>query len=354
MLSIQEMVQKTKEQRKAIEEVMDTLGAFHPEEESPDHQIASILAHPKASVRKELRESLRTIPLREFLTSGVAGADYLIPDKIYQVMFEAAYITDIVPLCSTIVDCPGSTLKVDIAVDDQYKPHYYGPGGAIPTETIETTQATITPKTFGINPQITNDLIEDSQFDIIEMHLRQGARAMGEFATQIWLQDLIDAPDGDGTQNAVTTATADKTYLADLAAAWAANAEDGFISDTIILAPEPLTDILSDATVSQYSDQFHTRAVTDPPNQWGQFMGMNIVLVVGMNKSYTGDGALYISNKWHSFVLNKANATLTVRKRWLKIENYSDPIRDLVGATITARQDQITVYKDASCEITES
>ena len=176
---------------------------------------------------------------------------------------------------------------------------------------------------------------------------------MGKFASNMLLADLITGIDGDGTQNAVTTATADKTYLADLAAGWEANAQDGYISDTIILTPEPLTDILSDATVSVFSDQFHTRAATDSPLVWGNFMGMNVVLVTRMNESYTGDGALYISSKWHSFVLEKANALLTVRKRWLKMENYSKPIKDLVGASITARQDQITVQNDASCELTE-
>ena len=54
-----------------------------------------------------------------------------------------------------------------------------------------------------------------------------------------------------------------------------------------------------------------------------------------------------------SALLNKANAMLTGRKRWLQIENYSDPIRDLKGAVISGRQDQISVIDAASCEITE-
>ena len=38
----------------------------------------------------------------------------------------------------------------------------------------------------------------------------------------------------------------------------------------------------------------------------------------------------------------------------LRIENYSDPVRDLVGATITCRQDSVTVYNDSICKITEA
>jgi len=215
-------------------------------------------------------------------------------------------------------------------------------------------QATITPKLFGIRPEINNELIEDANWDVLELHLRRGAQEMGKFASNIFLGDLITCSDGDGTQNTETSNTANETDLVDLAEGWNENAQDGYISDTVILAPEPLTDILSDATVSAYSDSFHTRALTDSPLVWGNFMGMNLVLVIGMNESYAGTGALYLGSKWTTFVLNKANAMLTVRKRWLKIENYSKPIQDLVGASITARQDQISVQNDASCEITES
>jgi len=354
MLGIQEMLRRTEKQRKDVELQLDEGKGFYPGD-------ASILKGQGLADKKAIRETLRAVPLKHFIreylgssgTSGLAGAYYLIPDKVYDIFFESACQTDIVPMCCNIVDCPGSSLKVDIEVTGQYAAHFFGGGGEQPTETIETTQATITPKLFGINPEITNELIEDANWDVIELHLRRAAQEMGKFASNIFLGDLITCADGDGTQNALTTATANMTYLRDLANGWEANAQDGYISDVVITTPEPLANILADATVSVYSDSFHTRALTDSPLVWGNFMGMKVVLVIGMNESYTGTGALYIGSKWTSFVLNKANAMLAVRKRWLKIEKYSKPIQDLVGASITARQDQISVQNDASCEITE-
>ena len=82
MLSIQEMVDKTVEQRKAIEHAMDATGSFHPLE-------ASILNSPVPSDYQALKESLHNIPLREFLaksgSTGIMGAAYLVPDKIHDV-----------------------------------------------------------------------------------------------------------------------------------------------------------------------------------------------------------------------------------------------------------------------------
>jgi len=83
-------------------------------------------------------------------------------------------------------------------------------------------------------------------------------------------------------------------------------------------------------------------------------MGMNIILVMLENDNTINPLVLDAHKEdWISLILNKENASLTVRKRWLKIENYSDPVRDLVGASITARQDQVSIYKDATCVLSE-
>ena len=342
-----------------VKETLDH-GVFHPSEASIYKGLKPADAH---AVKQTIKNASLTRLIQEYLgksgTTGVAGAAYLIPDKIYDIMFTAAAEKDIAPQASTIVSCPGSSLKVDIEVDGTFVAHYFGGGGSQPQETIQTTQATATPKLFGINAAISNELIEDSQFDLIELHLRRAAEQMGEFSTSMFLADLILGADGDGTQNALTTGASTTTDLGDLLDAYALNLEDSFHSDTVIIGPGPVSDILQDVSAAIYSDTFHTRYslasdsifANEPQMVLGNFLGMK-VLVNPVRKT-SGDGALYLSSKWHSFVLNKANAMLTVRKRWLKMEDYSDPVRDLVGVSITSRQDQISVYNDAACEITE-
>ena len=55
-----------------------------------------------------------------------------------------------------------------------------------------------------------------------------------------------------------------------------------------------------------------------------------------------------------SVVFTKASALLSGRKRWLRIENYAEPIKDLVGATVSFRQDSVTIYDDAIAPYTEN
>ena len=53
-------------------------------------------------------------------------------------------------------------------------------------------------------------------------------------------------------------------------------------------------------------------------------------------------------------MFDKNNALLSGRKRWMRIEKYSEPVKDLAGATVTFRQDSVNVYADSSATITEA
>ena len=347
-------------------------GGFHPAD-------ATIFAGQTKANYLDLKESIRVIPLARLIvaaskdlglkvsnywlteylgasgTADIAGAAYLIPDKIYDICFQAAYMTDLVPLASNLMDCPGSTLKIDGEIDGQFNAKYFGGGGEMPTETKQIGKVEITPKLFGIRPEINNELIEDSQFDLIEMHLRNAARAMGEFSTWQFLDMLMSEHAVattcglDGVLNAVLSGGG-WCYNLDILEAEGENAKDGFASDVIIWPPEGPENFLSAQALNPdlYSDWFHTQAMQRNPMEWPELFGMKNYRTV---HELATDCHLYADENWHTWVLNKENATATVRKRWLKIENYSDPVRDLVGATITSRQDCDMIYRDAACVI---
>lgn len=314
----------------------------------------------KAADAKAIRESLAKIPLREFLassgTTGIAGAVYLIPTKIHQIMFDSAVQADVcADISITMIppdQIPGTKQTVDIAVDGSYVPTKYRSGGQLATETIKTLEATLDfTEGFGINFRITNDLIEDSQFDVIEMHIRDAGREMGEYASNEAITILATAPDGDGTRNLATSVVANTTKVYDatagsddIAGAILENAEDGYISDTWVV---PHHCMLGDALQTG-----GVGAGNDSP-LWGNFTtdgfplnvcGLNVVYNDGLYLSINGT---FVAAK--SVIFAKDYALLTGRKRWLRMEKYSDPVRDLVGATITSRQDSVSIYKDAIC-----
>jgi HK97 family phage major capsid protein len=307
-----------------------------------------------------IKESIKAIPLREFLaksgTTGVGGAAYLIPTKIHQIMYDSAVGADITPEISIAIipaeQIPGTTHKVDIAKDDSYVPTKFVSGGKLSTETIETVQATLDfTEGFGINFRITNDLIEDSQFDLIEMHIRNAGRELGEYAAEQAVSILATATDGDGTLN-TEAGSDDETKMDDVIDAFIKNTRDGYVSDTYVLMHATwLHTIIKGATnYADYATAWHQAVISTLNPDAIKILDVRPVFMLP-NSTLDPDGD---DTECVSLLFDKDYALLTGRKRWLRIENYSDPVRDLVGATVTCRQDSVTLYDDAICKITEA
>ncbi len=378
-LSLKEILDKTVKGRKAVEANMDqSKPYFHPQE-------ASIYQGLKEADKLGIYETLSKVPLRtlceklglvkgrrltEFLghsgalttgTTGAAGAHYLIPDKIYATLFENARNVDITPLVSNIVDTPGATLKVDCEIDGKYAPKFSGSGGEAAYETIDTAQGTITPRLFSINIGITNEMIEDSLFDMMEMHIRVAGKAMGEFSTKMCLFPVMDDHRAtattyriEGAYNVVASGGG-YCYISDVMEAEGQNAIDGFTTDTLILFPDGPSTLLKGEGAGQPYDTEKVMAWDLKQNPIGTIAGMDVVRCFHMTTADVPVALQYYSGlystEWHNLAVNKTYGIQTVRKRWLKIENYSDPIEDLVGAVVSARQGHMVAYADAVCVI---
>ncbi len=369
--SIQETVQKTKEPMKIVERMMDK-GYY-------DFNEANLYRGLSDANKVKLFETLRTIPfdelirkvpiddinctshrMREFLaqsgTSGIAGAAYLVPQKIYQIMFDSAVAADLTSDISITVipaeQIPGSTLKVDIAKDDSYKPKKFSSGGVAPSEEIQTVQATLDFGTIWIiNFQIGNDLIEDAQFDLVEIHLRNAGREMGEYATDETVGIMASSTDGDGTLN-TESGGGNTTTFTDVYNAVDANLQDGYVSDRFLTSHHQIKDSISqDTTYTQDATGFRDHLVTEAYPK--RLLGMDVLYSeVSYLTESQSTGTAY--EDLDSYVFSKDFSVLSGRKRWLRIEKYSQPISDLVGAAITCRQDSVTVYNDSICRIRET
>lgn len=372
-MNLKEILEVTKDNRKEIERTMDrTNPYFHPEE-------ASIYTGLKDKEKAEIYETLNKVPLRvlieklglkEYLGhsgalttgfTGTAGANYLLPDKIYGEIFENARMSDITPLVSNIVETPGSTLKINVEPDGTFIPHFVASGGEAPDETIETEQGTITPRLFSINIAVTNEMVEDSLFDQIETHVRVAGKAMGEFSSKMCLYPVMQDHNlgagselykVEGTYNIFNTGGATTLDWTDITYGWGMNNEDGFKSDIAIIPPLGPTTLLAGAAGYPHNLE---KAMTINLNT-NPIANMNGVDIIATSHLTTADvpvalqyySGLYLTH-WHAIILNKKSGIQTVRKRWLKIENYSDPIKDLVGAVVSARQGHLVAYADAVC-----
>ena len=169
MLSIREIRDKTAVQRKHIKETMDGYGQYHPDFKTPDHTTSSLTDGLKPADAIAVRESMRHIPLSEFLaksgTTGIGGAAYIVADKVHDDLIMYAQDADICGRIGKMVSgWEGGDLLIDIVSDESYVATEFSGGGQLSTGTVNAVQATIAPKSFGVAPRITTDLIDDAQW----------------------------------------------------------------------------------------------------------------------------------------------------------------------------------------------
>jgi len=361
MFSIQEMLNKTEIQThiKMVKKQLDA-GSFHPSK-------GSLQTVESPALQAEILETLNSMPLqhimkrsKEFLaksgTTGISGAAYLIPDALHMRLMATSKQTDKVPLFAAEVvnGWKGGNLLVDIATRTEegtlfkwtMHPQQSVSGAQSPMVTAKATQATLKPVQFTVTPAITNDLIEDNNFDIVAWHIDEAARNIGQYATDLALADLKTASDGDGTQCALT-AGADTTTSATILEAVEEVGSEFHSPDTLICTHKAWSDAIC-VTASNAGCQY-----PPPPQGYDAKFHMLDTVFTNSKNLHAGVTSGKMTN-CISLVLDRTRALLCGRKRWMQIEKYGDPVSDLSALTITNRQDCVTLYNDASCEITES
>ncbi len=345
MYNLSEMLDKTVEQRKTLEKFMDEKGYFDPAE-------CNIYAGLKRSVHRELWETLRKVPLTEFLgksnTTGIAGAAYLIPDVVSAKIYSSLQARDIVPLISAdIIQNPQSDT---VTVNTGLMSAQIGKQGRT-TSTADITKATITLQKISANIQITNEIIEDNNYPLIEWHLTEAAKALASRANSEAITVLSTATDGRGTTVALaagsdtTTPTHVGAAIALVGSGGQSATWPGFVADTMVAHPEAWGDALA----------ITAGTTAAPPKTAGYdawFAGLNVVIAADpkLTGGFTSNRAINCL----TLVFSKDYAMVTARKGWGRIENYSKPIEDLEGAVLSGRQDSVTVNDDAIVKLLES
>lgn len=284
--------------------------------------------------RKEVYETLRQIPLREVLGGGT-GSDfmsYLIPTKIYQVLYDAFRDADITEDITgvSIRDFEGGTVQVVWGLVDKMRPDWYAEPGGPPIATEEVNRVGLSPKAFGMNLQISQSMIEDSQFELMEYHIRAAGREMGAFATRHVLARMFAGY--DSTNNAVTSSTADAVTVADVVNAISKVENQGGMADSFVGISENKYDLATDTTTLNLALQWKEDVAGR--YQLDNFLGLKWF----WRRKETTNG-LYstAATDYYALVFEKEKGAAVAWKRPLTIKNYDHPWQGVAGATVSAR-----------------
>jgi hypothetical protein len=118
-----------------------------------------------------------------------------------------------------------------------------------------------------------------------------------------------------------------------------------FKPDTVILHPEAETKVLLDYVPGSYDTSIH---------QTGKFA--TILGLRAFSCNVADNSSTYVwdydtNDEIGMLVLDSKNAGAITMRRDIQVERYADPIRDLVGMSVTCRFDANYLQAAATCRV---
>ena len=272
----------------------------------------------------------------------------LVQEEVYKTIIEGAEpfkcMRNVVPIINT-----GSYSVRFVKSEGGVYAGQMAEGAKIPIDTEEYTKQDITIDKYGTRPLITNELIEDALFDVVELELKKaGARMENKLNREI-LYALIA-----GT-NKITTNTLNPAgphiAVSDIAVAVGKVKAQNYLPDTLITHPTAEAYLYQDSNIAYVSYA--------GGNHWQSGFQDGTMKIMGLTPN-TCTATDQASPTWDDttagsditgIVLSKADCGVLCMRRDLTVEEYDDPIHDLMGISVTMRYGTDVLRETAGCVI---
>jgi len=275
---------------------------------------------------------------KALLQSEAAQTANLVQEEVYKTISEGAepwkVFRDILPKIKTdsysvrIVKGEVGTYADDLAE-----------GAKVPIDDQIYSKEDIVIKKIGTRPLITNELIEDGLFDVVELELKKsGARMENKLNRDCLLEILTDTTAGTSDLDPAASHIA----VTDLAQARANVAGNNYMPDTMITHPSAEGYLLQDSNLVYASWAGTSSTLTSG----------NIPKILGLTPHTcsvtTGSaghtwGSTDQANEYNVIIFDKAAHTYLAMRRDLTTEEYEDPIHDIMGIACTMRYGVATI-----------
>ncbi len=265
--------------------------------------------------------------IQEYITTedGVAGTR-LIPRIILPTMIEEVEKVLLPRELAAMVWGPsqiqGPTLPINLETPDSIIVREIGEGGEIAMDNMEFTSTTVTPIKYGTAIRITREMMEDSQFELLQRNIRAVGRRLAENETKLVLTVL------DGTANDITGGAA--LTIANITTAMKNVEDNDFVPTDIVIGNEAAFDIRNIDTFVEADKSGSTEML-----QRG-FIGRIYGLpVTRFSPAATATPATTTTRNVYVFDRNETYGIAI--KRDISVENFDLPTYDMQGAVVTQR-----------------
>ena len=179
--------------------------------------------------------------IKSFLQTGDGTeGQLLIPRKIFDTMLEAVDKALIPRSEARMVMgpdmIPGSSIDVNLVTPDSMTVREVGEGAEIPLDSSEYTNSNFKPVKYGVTIRITREMMEDSQWPLLEMNVRDAGKEMAENENSLIVSDALDSA-------ANTVAGGAAITIANLTRAMQYLEDSDYTPTTLFIGTEVLNDL---------------------------------------------------------------------------------------------------------------
>ncbi len=279
--------------------------------------------------------------IKEYLNTGVGAAgELLIPKLILPILVEevdknlldrslAKWVMGPSQLASQ-----GGTFNVNLETPDTGNIREVGEGAEIPLDSKEYTTITYTFVKYGMAVRITREMMEDSQFELLQSNIRTAGKRLAENETALVLIAL------EGANTTVSGGAA--ITIANLTSAMLNVEGQDFTPTDLIVGTDVLNDLRNIDTFAE-------------ANKWGDNTAAartgTVGMVYGLNVHLFSN---QVGTSTTAYVIDRSEAYGIAIKRDITVENVMLPTFDMEGAVITQRLDVQLLRDTAVGRITTS
>jgi HK97 family phage major capsid protein len=257
-------------------------------------------------------------------------ADSLVPavDKALIPRTEAAYYFGPEAI-------PGSSIDVNLETPNSLDIREVAEGAEVPLDEVDYSSFNMKPRKYGVSIRITKEMMEDSQFPLLEGNIRFAGKRFADNENSLIISDALD--------NATNTVSGGAAFtIPNFTRALQYLEDEDYHATTIFVGPEVLNDLRNIDTFVEYQKVGNTDMVIK--GFQGELYGCKVILV-SKNAGMTTTTAYVIDNRF---------AYAIAEKRRLTMEMVELPTFDMKGVVLTQRFKARQVRAQAICKITTS
>ena len=283
-------------------------------------------------------------PVRELLLSTAIESTTLIQTEMYATVIEGAEPFKCMRQACKVLPMKANTLTIPVGEAGSYAPEV-AEGAEIPISDQDYTAVTLTAKKYGVRPMITDEMVADALYPVMEMEIRKAGAKLENTLNQLALTELIDNTANNEYDSNVGTNTITAAGTKAIVHALGNVKADGFLCDTIVMSPSAETVVMAEYTPTSYVG---AEAVASGrlPNIMGlKAFTCSVADASSSTWDYDSDGEIGM------VVFDSQNSTVIGERQGITVKRYEDIVRQLQGGTVSARWAVGTLQANAGARI---